>query len=316
MADISTLQNSMTSVTALSNLVIVSSQKTVGYQPQAVPGNNGSTNTKLASPLLFHYEGLNQVTQECDVTDNYLENNTVVNDQVAIKPLTITVQGFIGELNDVVPQSVQFLKTAADKLVAVSAYVPQLTIPALIAYDTAFAAYQTAENVAQSIVQSAASVNNLIQNTGGTSTTEAVIDGNGITNPNVLNGSTNFINTSTQTKQQIVYQQFYGYQKAVRLFTVQTPWAIFENMVLESFNAIQDETTRMVTDFQLKFKQLRFASTATALIIDTTTKQNRLAAQSSQEVTGGNKITQNTDETPTSLAGDIQNNPIVNGIKA
>lgn len=46
------------------------------------------------------------------------------------------------------------------------------------------------------------------------------------------------------------------------LFTIQTPWAIFEDMAILNLRAIQDESTRMITDFEVSFKQINIASTA------------------------------------------------------
>ena len=45
---------------------------------------------------------------------------------------------------------------------------------------------------------------------------------------------------------------------------VQTPWEFMPNMVIESITAIQTEGTKYITDFAVKYKQLRFAQTQTA----------------------------------------------------
>ena len=84
-----------------------------------------------------------------------------------------------------------------------------------------------------------------------------------------------------QTKQQIAFQQFYGYWRTRTLFTIQTPWAIFQNMAIKSLRAIQSEETRMITDFEVTFKLMRFAETITIkpLITDF---EGRSASQSSE----------------------------------
>src|SRR6185312_16330550 len=153
-----------TSAQALSNLVLVSPQKTQGYQPQA-PGVAPGLPVPASQPpaLLFHYEGEQSVSIESDVTDHYVEDNTAVQDHIALRPETITVHGFIGELNDVVPTALVPLQILANKLTTISSYTPQLSVTALLAYNTAFALYQTAANAANSAV----SAWNALSNGGG-----------------------------------------------------------------------------------------------------------------------------------------------------
>ena len=202
---------------------------------------------------------------ESDITDHYVENNTSIQDQVALRPEMITTHGFIGELNDIAPAALQPLQTIADKLTIINAYTPVLSTTALIAYNEAFQAYQLGANAVGSAVAAWSS----LTGTGG----ESVIGSTGIqTQPN-------------QNKQQTAFQQFYGYWRNRTLFTVQTPWAVFQNMAIQSLKAIQDEKTNIITDFEVSFKMIRFAST-TAVTLPTT-QQGRLQNQSSPLVNNG-----------------------------
>lgn len=239
MANLSSLAPLTTTATALSNLVLVSPQKVIGYQPQ-----NASDDITAEQPpsLLFHYEGEQTVALESDITDHFVEDNTAIQDQIALKPETITTHGFVGELNNVTPSALQILKTAADKLTVIGAYTPVLTAAAILAYNEAFLLYQVGSNAANSAVAAWSSI------TGNNGENE--IDSNGI--------ATNHPN---QTKQQVYFQQFYGYWKNRTLFTVQTPWAIFKDMAIKSLRAIQDADTRMITDFEVTFKMIRTAET-------------------------------------------------------
>lgn len=256
MANLSALSPFTTSATALSNLILVSPQATVGYQPQS-PSNNPLA--QQPPQLLFHYEGEQTVALESDITDHFIEDNTAIQDQISLKPETITTHGFIGELNNVPPGVLAILKTAADKLVGIGAYTPTLTTNALIAYNNAFQLYQVGSNA----VNSAVSAWSSIIGTNG----ENVIDLTGIATQNL-----------NQTKQQIAFQQFYGYWRSRTLFTVQTPWAIFKNMAIKSLRAIQDAETRMITDFEVTFKMIRTADTLTTSPVSLTF-QGRSAAQ-------------------------------------
>ena len=242
-----------TGVTTLTNVILVNPQKIVGYQPHNPDGSYASD-----APMLFHYEGEQSASLTSDITDHFIEDNTAINDHLALRPEEITTQGFIGELNDVVPESFQLAKTVVDKLVILSAYTPQVSATALLLYNEATLAY----NIANAAISSASRISNL------KSTEQNTIGSNGLRNDIGLN----------QTKQQIAFQQFYSYWRERVLFTVQTPWAIFENMAIKSLRAVQDADTRMITDFEVTFKMMRFASTQR-----TVSNANRSSLQSAAE---------------------------------
>lgn len=247
--DISSLTQNVNSASGLANLILVTPQTNIGYQPQNKPTKDGSTSA-LPAAILFNYEGEQSVMLESDITDHFVEDNTTIQDQIALKPETISTHGFIGELNDVVPKALQSLKTAADKLTVVSAYVPVLSATAILAYNNAAFLYASGSQVTKAAVAGWNSI------TGGQSTVN-------------------------QTKQQIAFNQFYGYWQNRTLFTVQTPWAVFNDMAIKSLRAVQDAETRVITDFEVTFKKMRFAQTITlSTTIDSTNFQGRSAAQS------------------------------------
>ena len=251
-----------TAANGLANLIFVSPQKTVGYQPQPAPGFSGTQ----APTLVFHYEGEQTVTLESDITDHYVEDNTAIQDQISLKPEKITTHGFIGELNDIAPNStLSTLQAAANKLVQLSPYTPGLSTSALIAYNEAAFLYSSASTLANSAVSTYSSI------TGGGG--EAVINGNGLISVPDL-----------QTKQQLMFLQFYGYWKNRTLFTVQTPWAVFENMAIVTLRAVQDAETNVITDFELTFKILRFANSVITTEQTYLNSQSPLSAQSAPSV--------------------------------
>lgn len=265
--NLSALSQTANKALTLSNLILVSPQGTVGYQPQNAPSY--SKNTAAQPPaLIFNYEGEQVATLSSDITDHYIENNSAIQDQIALKPETITTQGFVGELNNVPPGLLAPLKTIADKLVAIGAYAPQVSVTAALAYANAFAAYQ----IAESLLNTGVSIWGVVTGSGG----ESVINGSGLDS------------SSNQNQQQKYFQQFYGYWKNRTLFTVQTPWAVFQDMAIESLRAVQDADTRMITDFEITFKLMRFASTLTVLTqLDASNFQGRAAASASGVVDMG-----------------------------
>ena len=255
MASLSSLSSATTLATSLSNLILVTPSSTLGYQPQNKPDALGNISTANPPPsLLFHYEGEQTATLTSDITDHYVEDNTAVQDQISLKPPIITTHGFIGELNNVPPPALALLQSAASKLTVVSAYTPALSSTALLAYNEAFFAYQ----IASSAVNSAVSAWSSLSGSAGES---------------VINGQSIKIQAN-QNQQQTYFQSFYGYWQQRTLFTVQTPWAVFQNMAIQSLRAIQDAETRVITDFEVTFKLIRFVQTAsTASLL-----QNRAAA--------------------------------------
>jgi hypothetical protein len=244
--NLSALAPATTAATTLSGLILATPQDQLGYQPQNPPTKDGA----VAQPpptLLFNYEGEQDVTLTSEITDHFIEDNTTIQDQVALKPETIMTHGFVGELNDVVPKALKPLKLAATKLSVMVAYTPQLTETALIAYTNAVFAYSVASQVVNAGVAAWSSI------AGGA--------GKGV-----------------QSKQGAMFQQFYGYWQKRTLFTVQTPWGVFNDCAILSLRAIQDAETRTITDFNVTFKKMRFAKTTT-ISAQTTNLEGRAATQ-------------------------------------
>jgi hypothetical protein len=248
MMDISRLANATNQITGLANLIVVAPQQTIGYQPQL----------SSQKPLLFHYEAENTINLESDITDHYTEDNSAINDHIALRPEQVTVRGFIGELNDVVPEELQVLKTASEKLVAIGSFVPQLSESALNAYNNAWYLY----NVGKSAFNAAVSAYSTLDK--GSQVSQPVVSANGISNG------------KTQNQQQLYFQQFYGYWHDRVLFTVQTPWAVFENMAIKNLRVLQDADTAVISDFEITFKMIRYAKT-----IRVADREGRLFSQGS-----------------------------------
>ena len=231
MADINLQQLSQvtTAAQSLSGLLLVTPE-TKGYQPQNPPNPDGTpSQAQQPEAFLFNYEGEQDVILESDITDHYVEDNTARQDQISLKPEIVNTHGFIGELNDVAPFGLGLAKTVTEKLTLVDAYQPGISSTATKNLNTAVSAYQTASNLANSAVSAWSS----------------------------LTGQ------EGQNKQQEAFQKFYGYWSSRTLFTIQTPWRVFNNMAIQRLRAIQDEKTRTITDFQIQFKPIRTASILT-----------------------------------------------------
>lgn len=245
--DLSLLSNNMVTAQALNNLILVWPQKQTGYQPQTqLFGGKTSSNERF----LFDYEGDQTITLRSQITSSWVEENYQVNDHIALESDIITTNGFIGEVNTVVPTALIELDQAADKLQNISSMEPSLSISAQKAYDTAFKIYQAVELAKRTSIPAWNS------SSGVTS--------NGPTEINQGVGAQELVDSidlRTQSKQQIAFQKFYAYRKARTLFTVQTPWAIFKDCAIEELTSTQSATSAYVTQFAITFKPIMVAYT-------------------------------------------------------
>lgn len=255
MPNLAPLAAATTAASTIGNLVLVTPQTIVGYQPQNAPNPNGAPSGKQTPPaLLFHYEGEQSISIQSDITDHYVEDNTALQDNIALRPEIVTTKGYIGELNNVVPEALKAVKFIADKLTVIGGYTPQLTTTGLILFNAAFQAYQLAQNAVNAAVSTWNSVSNMVTGDSG----DVTVGSDGISG---FDPSTGRIEGRVQNKQQIAFQQFYGYWRLRTLFTIQTPWAVFTDMAIQKLTPVQDETSRMVTEFSIEFKKIRTATT-------------------------------------------------------
>lgn len=228
-------------------------QNTIGYQPQS---SNGASISPPA--IIFHYEGRQSLKLQSDITDHPIETNSFIQDGIALKPVEVYTHGFVGELTTALPpgavgQALAVLQVAANKLTLVGGVVPALTLAAQETFDLAQQAATTAINAANAAVSAFSSI---AGNSG-----EAVFNGTAISNANAFaNGTGSMPTIGSQGKQQLYFQQFLGYWNQRTLFTVQTPWGVFQNMAILDVIPVQDDDTQLVTDFDVKFKQISFAS--------------------------------------------------------
>lgn len=237
-------------LTGVSNIVLVTAQSSesnlLGYQAQNGPVIT-STAPVYTPSFVFHYEGEQIVTFESDITDHYVETNSAVQDQVAQKPIEVSTHGFIGDLNDVVPPSLQAQQATVMTILGnIQSYNPSLVVSALNAYNEAFQTYQIAAQLA-AVVPSASA---FLQTVPSASVAGSSTSGK----PASWLG---------QTAQQAAFNYFWQQYVQRTFFTVQTPWALFRNMQIKTLRAVQSEDTRTVTDFQLTLKQMQFAQAIT-----------------------------------------------------
>lgn len=183
-------------------------------------------------------------TLTADITDHYTEDNKALQDHIALRPKRVTLRGFVGELVYNTPSgdnSSSIVQIVTQKLTVLSSYLPQISAAATQA-QAAISGVDSAGGTLQSLaatIPAAANIYGLVQNSIGA--------------------------FGINQKQQGAYQYFAACQSGGILMGIQTPWEFLTNMAIESIVAIQPEDSIFLSDFAITLKQIRIASTTTAL---------------------------------------------------
>ena len=190
---------------------------------------------------------------ESDITDYFIEDNSSIQDHIALKPETVSISGRVAELVQAVVTTKPIVERG-NPLPIMEGLVPQLTPEARQA-------------ALASQVQEAT-------------------DKAAITNTQSLWGYYNARSPqqSNQTKQSYIYGYFYQLWKGRQLCTVETPWGFFTNMAIQSISATQGAETRTVSSFTISFKKIR---TATSIFVDPNSRAGRSQQQAASQVSSG-----------------------------
>ena len=224
-----------------------------------VKPNSFTDEGSAISGFVFDYEGETTVTMQADITDHYTEDNSAIQDHIAIKPIRITLRGFVAELVKVKPTGLTgAIQKLSNALSIVPAYIGDYTPGVVQSMQNALLGAQNAVNTADQAL-------NRVQN---------IVD---------MFGQDNTISKNKQQKAYAQLEQLFNTKQKV---VVQTPYKIFDNMYIESLSFSQDETTKYITDIQVTLKQLRFASVQ-AGTLDTSQFAGAAAFQRQDPVTNG-----------------------------
>lgn len=189
--------------------------------------------------FIFGVEGASIVNINADITDHYAEDNSVIQDHIAVKPKRFVLKQYIGELadfqNDSNPSVVQ---SVVQKLTTLSN-----TLPAL-----------------------ASGTKQVLGFFGG----DFPITASSLTQPALLQSASSLFATvknliQQPTKQSAAYMYFKALMQQKILVSVQTPFEFMANMAIESIVAIQPEETKQISDFTITLKEMRFAPVKTTL---------------------------------------------------
>ena len=185
--------------------------------------------------FVFDYEGSTRIALESDITEHYTEDNNNISDHIALKPIKLTLHGFVAEL---------MLKKPAGVLGALAAISSRLgTVPAYLGNQTP-GFVQKLQNAATAATNAANAIDTAVTRA------ENVVG--------MLSGA-----EPGPTKQQRAYEQLAALWKSKQICTVETPHKYFSSMAIQSVMFEQDEDTKYITDIVVTLKEIRFATIET-----------------------------------------------------
>ena len=236
--------------------------------------------------FIFNIVTEDTVELSSQITDHYTENNLSMQDHIALDAPKVTVRGLVGEIESLPPTEGQrqIMTTLAN-------------VPDAMAANPTLGNNETGGNNAiyTSIIKNVSDNYNKIEkqknstiNNSAQSSVYSVYEQKVPRNTN-------------QSKQEYVFRFFFTAWRSKMLFTVETPWGIFDKMAIERVNVNQGENSRFVSDFTISFKQIRTAKDVKVV------KALGRAAESSAETQ--NNGTSQTVAVPKPGAPSANNNP-------
>lgn len=219
--------------------------------------------------FLFGIDGEDEVALMSEITDHYAEDNSVLNDNIALKPKRFTLRSYVGE-QQVLTNSSQpsILQQVAQKLTVVTSMLPAVSaaesqVGALVAGGVSSLNFN-------SLVSSGANIYAMVKN----------------------------LITPT-TGQAAAYAYFQALYKMKILMSVQTPYEFITNMAIESIIARQDEETKNMSHFIIVLKEFRIAQTLVqAKVASGSTALQSQPTQQLGNITGVNPATPNLSPAP------------------
>lgn len=181
--------------------------------------------------FVFDYEGETSVNLSADITDHYAEDNTAIQDHIALRPAKLVLRGFVSELIMENKAGLSgFLNLVNQRLETAEAYLGSNTPQMAQKMQAAVTAASSAVNVIDQAINRA---NNIV---------------------GMLSSA-----APGQTRQQNAYMKLESLWRKKQIFTVETPYRFFEYMAIENIAFVQDEDNRYQSSLAVTVKEMRFA---------------------------------------------------------
>lgn len=204
------------------------------------------------SGFLFSIIDTEEMSVESDVTDHFVEENYAIQDHVALKPIHFKLKGYQGELVNIAGQPFNPI------LNTILALAPLTQVNPLFNEQDS----QVYEDIAQTSAQAENVINQI---------------------PSIFSLISNL--TNVQTSQQAALNFFMSMRNNRQLVTIQTPYGLLTNYIIEDFNALQAGDSRFMSTFSVTFKQIQVVSTA---VTPTAASPNPAGASTNQTVQSSN----------------------------
>ena len=165
-----------------------------------------------------------------EVTDHYVEDNYAIQDHISNRPEQFTLRGYVAELADIFPQAFLTRLAEVQSLAGIAGFANTFSVQATQVY--------------AELAGFAAQLGNVLNHT-----------------QNIYDMFKN--NNTSANKQQEAFNFFYSLWLSRELVTVETPFAILNNLAIVSVRVTQRGDTRLISDFAVTFKKIRIATTKT-----------------------------------------------------
>jgi len=238
--------------------------------------------------FVFDYEAETTLTMQAEITDHFAENGSVLNDHRVVKPMKITLRGFVGEIVYQRTAGIAgLLSLLQSKLTTVPAYLGKYTPQALGKVQGVLTQAQT---ISDKIDQYADRTKNIVgmfqKSAPGATKQEQAFN----TLKAMFLAGTVFTVVKSPSPWAIQNQQLYGIPPSKPRspkISVVSPWAMLDDMMLETVTFTQDETNKFETDISITLKQVRFANVQTTQI-DPNSCAGRAGQQNAPAADNGN----------------------------
>ena len=224
------------------------------------------TTTGLELPnaeLVFSIIKTHRTSLNAQITDNYIENNTALQDHIAFSPIVVTLSGLVGE--NVLTSAAAELQTQ-EQLLTARAFQNQilwgdrgewwegLTNPS--------SPLGNKLNTLSILTPASSNITQLAKNAVSqvyTSARRYIGAFSGFFNRNTdslpMSNRGNIENQKLQYAYDVLQSTFYNRKACV----IHTPWKSFQDMYIQSIEITQDDVNHIM-DVSVTFKQLKFAS--------------------------------------------------------
>lgn len=203
---------------------------------------NSLTNKFVVSPVfnlgiagfVFDIPKETRIQLESESTDHFAEDNSAIQDHIALRPNIITTGGFVSELKLIAADPKESSQKLVEKLVTINALIPVLTNAARSARD----AVEVAKTQGATLESLGAATDSGVD----------IFKAYKALNP-------------PDSEQAKAFNFFRAMRDARQLVAIDTPWGFFNNLEIKTIIATQPENSESVTDFTMILKEFRTVRT-------------------------------------------------------